>query len=332
MNANDGGLGVATVLETVRALQAGPPLINDVVLWFGDADETTAPQRPAAPGPSGGSATSASGSRSKRPASPARACSPSPARATRTSEPPLLSLGDNEGISLDNAAISTDNGRWLREALDAVPAPRRGAAAQRHRAGCVARSRDEHVGHRRRRCELQPDRQLVGLPHRPRPPRPGVASQPPSTAATSALALARHFGDSTSPTPRRPAGSSPSPCPSGRVVTYPTALAVPAGAPHAGRVGRVLIVQAPPTADGHRAVAGRRDHRRRRRRLGRDGRGRSHGLLAPDATSPATPTGSAGGSCCSSPSPWPSSPRLFPGAARLLKRRDAASRRSPPAR
>ncbi len=42
MNANDGGLGVATLLETVRALQAGPPLANDLVLWFGDADETTA--------------------------------------------------------------------------------------------------------------------------------------------------------------------------------------------------------------------------------------------------------------------------------------------------
>jgi Phage integrase central domain len=38
-------------------------------------------------------------------------------------DPPLLSLGDNEGVSLDNAAISTDNGRWLREALDAVPHP-----------------------------------------------------------------------------------------------------------------------------------------------------------------------------------------------------------------
>ncbi|HEX6255984.1 MAG TPA: M28 family peptidase [Euzebyales bacterium] len=42
LNANDGGLGVATALETVRALQAGPAPVNDITLWFGDADATTA--------------------------------------------------------------------------------------------------------------------------------------------------------------------------------------------------------------------------------------------------------------------------------------------------
>ncbi len=73
MNANDGGLGVATLLETVRALQAGPLLANDLVLWFGDADETTAlnalafQQHP-------WFATSGSASPSKPPASKDPAC------------------------------------------------------------------------------------------------------------------------------------------------------------------------------------------------------------------------------------------------------------------
>jgi hypothetical protein len=36
--AADGGVSVATLLETVRAIQAGPPLRNDVVVYVGDAD------------------------------------------------------------------------------------------------------------------------------------------------------------------------------------------------------------------------------------------------------------------------------------------------------
>ena len=36
--AADNGAGVATVLETVRALKAGPPLTNDVIILLGDAD------------------------------------------------------------------------------------------------------------------------------------------------------------------------------------------------------------------------------------------------------------------------------------------------------
>lgn len=39
-NAADGGIGVAAVLETARALLAGPPLANNVVLFFGDGDST----------------------------------------------------------------------------------------------------------------------------------------------------------------------------------------------------------------------------------------------------------------------------------------------------
>src|SRR5215204_3043331 len=39
-NAADGGIGVAAVLETARALRAGPPLANDLILFFGDGDAT----------------------------------------------------------------------------------------------------------------------------------------------------------------------------------------------------------------------------------------------------------------------------------------------------
>jgi hypothetical protein len=36
--AADGGVSVATLLETVRAIRAGPSLKNDVIVYFGDAD------------------------------------------------------------------------------------------------------------------------------------------------------------------------------------------------------------------------------------------------------------------------------------------------------
>jgi hypothetical protein len=119
MNANDGGLGVATLLETVRAIQAGPPLSNDLILWFGDADETTAlnalllQEHPwfrdvrfgfafEAPGVHGPSVLSFAG------------------QGDPGAESPLLSLGASEGLG-GGSGIATDNGRWLREALDAVP-------------------------------------------------------------------------------------------------------------------------------------------------------------------------------------------------------------------
>ncbi|MBV9927178.1 MAG: M20/M25/M40 family metallo-hydrolase [Acidobacteria bacterium] len=38
--ANDNGVGVAALLETLRALKAGPPLKNDVILLFTDGEET----------------------------------------------------------------------------------------------------------------------------------------------------------------------------------------------------------------------------------------------------------------------------------------------------
>jgi acetylornithine deacetylase/succinyl-diaminopimelate desuccinylase-like protein len=41
-NAADGAVGVAAVLETVRALRAGPPLRNDVLVVLADGDETPA--------------------------------------------------------------------------------------------------------------------------------------------------------------------------------------------------------------------------------------------------------------------------------------------------
>lgn len=39
-NAADGGIGVAAVLETARALRAGAPPANDTILFFGDGDAT----------------------------------------------------------------------------------------------------------------------------------------------------------------------------------------------------------------------------------------------------------------------------------------------------
>jgi acetylornithine deacetylase/succinyl-diaminopimelate desuccinylase-like protein len=41
-NAADGAAGVAAILETVRALRAGPPLRNDLLVVFADGDETPA--------------------------------------------------------------------------------------------------------------------------------------------------------------------------------------------------------------------------------------------------------------------------------------------------
>jgi hypothetical protein len=119
MNANDGGLGVATLLETVRAIQAGPPMTNDLILWFGDADETTAlnalllQEHPwfrdvrfgfafEAPGVNGPSVLSFAG------------------QGDPSAESPLLGLGASEGLG-GGSGLATDNGRWLREALDAVP-------------------------------------------------------------------------------------------------------------------------------------------------------------------------------------------------------------------
>lgn len=119
MNANDGGLGVATLLETVRAIQAGPPLTNDLILWFGDADETTAlnalllQEHPwfrdvrfgfafEAPGVNGPSVLSFAG------------------QGDPSADPSLIGLGTSEGLD-GGSAIATDNGRWLREALEAVP-------------------------------------------------------------------------------------------------------------------------------------------------------------------------------------------------------------------
>jgi hypothetical protein len=120
MNANDGGLGVAALLETVRAIQAGPTLANDLVLWFGDADETTAlnalllQQHPwfgdvrfgfafEAPGVTGPSVLTFAG------------------QGSPDVDPPLLSLGEEEALSLGGSGLVSDNGRWLREALEAIP-------------------------------------------------------------------------------------------------------------------------------------------------------------------------------------------------------------------
>lgn len=122
-NANDGGLGVATALETVRALQAGPPPANDVIVWFGDADETTAmntrilQRHPWFDDVGIGLAFEAIGVRGPSLLSYAGEGDPDP------DDPPPLTLGETEALTLDNPYYSTANGRWLREAVDVVPHP-----------------------------------------------------------------------------------------------------------------------------------------------------------------------------------------------------------------
>lgn len=121
-NANDGGLGVATALETVRAVRAGPPLRNDLLLWFGDADETTALNAPVlqrhrwfrdvrvgfafeAVGVHGPSVLTYAGHGVPDVPNP---------------DPPISA---DVAVSLSNPQLSPADGRWLREALDAVPHP-----------------------------------------------------------------------------------------------------------------------------------------------------------------------------------------------------------------
>ena len=240
MNANDGGLGVATVLETVRALQAGPPPVNDVVLWFGDADETTGLNALLlqdhrwfrdvrfgfafeAPGATGPSLLTFTG------------------QGNPEADPPLLSLGDNEGVSLDNTAISTDNGRWLREALEAVPHPvvalplndiALGASPDlgmsmwgTDLAGVsfsqIANSSGYHTDLDR------PDR---------------VSRSSLQDSGDTALALARHFGRFDFTDAPDAGGLVAFTIPSGRIVSYPTAWAVPLALLTLTALAAVLIV------------------------------------------------------------------------------------------
>jgi len=122
MNANDGGLGVATALETVRALQSGPAPANDVVVWFGDADETTAmntrilQRHPWFDDVRIGFAFEAIGVRGPSLLSYAGQGDPAV-------DAPARAVGENEGLALGSPQLTTVNGRWLREALEVVPHP-----------------------------------------------------------------------------------------------------------------------------------------------------------------------------------------------------------------
>ena len=122
LNANDGGLGVATLLETVRAIQAGDALANDVVLWFGDADETTSmntrilQQHPWFDDVEVGFAFEGIGANGPSLLTYAGQGDPDP-------DDPVPAVGENEGFGLANPHLSTDNGLWLREALDVIPHP-----------------------------------------------------------------------------------------------------------------------------------------------------------------------------------------------------------------
>lgn len=122
MNANDGGLGVATALETVRALRAGPAPVNDIILWFGDADETTAmntrilQRHPWFDDLRIGFAFEAIGVRGPSLLSYA-------GQGDADADASARAVGENEGVALDNPQLTTANGRWLHEALKAIPHP-----------------------------------------------------------------------------------------------------------------------------------------------------------------------------------------------------------------
>ena len=228
MNANDGGLGVAALLETVRAIKAGPPLTNDVVLWFGDADETTAlnalllQDHPwfrdvrfgfafEAPGVTGPSVLTFAG------------------QGDPDVEPPLLSLGEEETLSLGGSALVSDDGRWLREALEAVPdvtvalplndlglgaSPDLGMSMWGTDAAGVSFSQ---IG------DSSGYHTILDRPDR-------VAPASLQQAGDISLALARHFGDLDLTDVPESGGLVAFTVAPGQTVTYPAGLALPAGA------------------------------------------------------------------------------------------------------
>lgn len=226
MNANDGGLGVATVLETARAIKAGPPLSNDVILWFGDADETTAmasrilERQPWFDDVRLGMAFEGTGVRG--PSILTFAAQGNPAAGDSS-----LAIGENEGVSLSRPQLSAANGRWLREALAVVPHPVVGLQLNDIAMGA---SPDLAI------AMMTADR-LAGVSFAQvgdtsgyhtdldKPDRVGVSSLQDSGAA--ALALTRHFGefdfDAAAPTPGLVAFNVLP----GRVVTYPFGFALP---------------------------------------------------------------------------------------------------------
>ncbi|GAA1750922.1 M28 family peptidase [Kocuria aegyptia] len=120
--ANDGGLGVVTALETIRALRAAGPVRNDIIVWFGDADETTAMNTEALTdhrwfqdvelalafegiGTRGPSLLSFAGA--GHPGTPL----------------PPQAVGESTGVQFSGGSFSTDEGRWLRDALEVLSRP-----------------------------------------------------------------------------------------------------------------------------------------------------------------------------------------------------------------
>lgn len=227
MNANDGGLGVAALLETARAITEGPPLANDVLLWFGDADETTAlnalllQEHPwfrdvrvgfafEAPGVTGPSVLTFAG------------------QGRPDGESPLLSLGEQESLSLDGSGLDPDRGQWLREALDALPdvtvalplndlglgaSPDLGMSMWGSEMGGVSFSQiGDSSGYH---TDLD------------RPDRVSLSSL--QDAGDIALALARHLGGVDLDEVPESDGLVAFTVAPGRTVTYPSGLALPAG-------------------------------------------------------------------------------------------------------
>ncbi len=228
MNANDGGLGVATLLETVRAIKAGPPLANDLVLWFGDADETTAlnalvfQQHPWFRDVRFGFAFEAQGVTGPRVLTFAGQGNPDV-------QPPLMSLGEEEALSLGGSALATDNGGWLREALEAVPGATVALPVNDLGLGAspdlgmsmwgtdVAGVSFSQIGNSSGYHTLldRPDQ---------------VSPSSLQDSGDTALALARHFGDLGLADAPDSAGLVAFTVAPGQTLTYPAGLALPAAA------------------------------------------------------------------------------------------------------
>lgn len=118
--AADGGVGTATLIETVRAIQAGPPLKNDVIFYFGDADVNGVlgplafHKHPWSKDVGVGYAFEGSGS-----SGPSALIYDAQGAGSSDASPEI----DPAQVPVPEDYPSAQNGWWLREALEVLPNP-----------------------------------------------------------------------------------------------------------------------------------------------------------------------------------------------------------------
>ncbi|MFI7741769.1 M28 family peptidase [Kocuria rhizosphaericola] len=226
--ANDGGRGGVTALETIRAIRATGPVRNDVIVWFGDADETTAMNTEALTdhrwfqdvelalafggiGTRGPSLLSFAGT--GHPGTPL----------------PPQAVGESTGVQLSGGSFSTEEGRWLHDALEVLPRP-----------VPVLPFNDVALGAGPDLATAVAGTDIAALSFAQigdtsgyhtdldRPDRTALGSL--QSSGDSALALVRHFGavDLTAPAPTE--GLVAFSAGPGRVVAYPVSWALPLAA------------------------------------------------------------------------------------------------------